>query len=461
MKHVPTKSIALRVNQIFWLPRRNVRKDYGDLNSTQQALVDAGGWHANYPVAAEEPTKAEIEEGTQAIQALIASVNEAISKKPQDTFLKAKAECLEYAYGKKIDLKSVGVTGNRRGACLFDAQAQLLIEARTDSPSFKVEELNWEVPTFQPIAGRYTDDEREEIQTFENATKDKGAKAMTDSELLNVTYTLVSKFGRNQSAIRSLFKATLGLRLYFACRVTLFQKILEWSGMTFMERLTAPKFKTTKDEENNVVSKEWLDFKAFTQEAFQGPKQTDHPMYKYGMGLMTGVDAKFNKANEERERSEKALLKRPKKTDIVSWINYWSGVGKASQPTMKRGEVQNFSGHHACAVVRSAMLAVDKNNVTHIADAEERAAGLNAVYLCKPQVYSHLDSGFALFKKLDMDTQVELAKRFSEDCVEAFDAAVASGAIIQKDDNEAVPEEEVEEAPAEKPKPKKKSKAKA
>lgn len=457
---------ANRYFQIGWLPRLNVRREYGnerEMRETRDNLSTGIGWDSQYPAIAEPATDEEVAEILKFRETVYNDLKQRLNEKdlpsvqiPEDgknvsidgrDYLMAKIAVFEHWYldpkGSKLRTPLMtGTTGNRRGSCILDAGTVQLILARRKSGDMKLQPSAAEGQVTEHISiivpdtanNRFPDVAvRKQAQIRENETKTSGFKRMTDAERLEAVLDLVENHGKSQSDVRnSGYGAVLGLRLYFACVIDVYCRqqaastsgaVREaWKGIHFLTRLMAPQYKDDKDREAGRVNSEWLDFAKFQQRAFQGDDKIA------AMGLMCEITSKFDKENKRRTSLKVPLspLDRPTPESVKEWIAKAVMGADRQNPQLPRQQIQALSDTNPNPFVKDAMKAVDKNNVDLLHVARDRAQVCQYVYGASAAVHERLLLAVSGLQDLDEDTQLTLLQQFGEEVNDAVEVAEAN-----------------------------------
>ena len=471
MSSVSIESIAYKpwpkaksYSDIGWLPRLNVRREYGnerEMRETRDNLATPIGWDLTVSAVAEVAIDEEVKEilanRAKAYEDLKALLNEKELPSvqiPEDgknvaidgrDYLMAKIAVFEYFYlDKKSNWKSVsmvGTTGNRRGSCLLDAGTVQLILARRKSGDMKLQPSAETVTDHISICVPDTSNHRfpdvavrKQAQIRENETKTSGFKRMTDAERLEAVLDLVENHGKNQADIRnSGYGSVLGLRLYFACVVDIFCRQMAgstkgaerklWEGINFLGRLMAPQFLSDEDRAAAKVNPMWLDFSKFQQKSFQGDNEN------LAMGLMCEVSSKFDKENKRRSslKTPMSPLERPTAEVIQAWVqkNMFGGPPR-QKPQLKRDAIVNLSERHPNPFIKDAMKAVDGADEAFLNVAKARAVVAQYAYQASDDLYSRLEMCVVGLRDLDEDTQLTLLQGFLEQVESAVELAEAN-----------------------------------
>jgi len=449
---------------VGWLPRLNVRRDYGterEMREARDMLVPLG-WDAQYPAIAEIATEAEIVELIEKRKKDHEFLKSVIDEKDLPSvpiveggknvnidgreYMLAKLAMFEYLYlnksGSYIKPMAIGTTGNRRGSVLLDSSTVQLIIARRNhndnklQPSDVEESITTQIAILVPDtpSKRFPDVAvRKQAQLRENETKTTGFKKMTDTERLEATLDLVENHGKSQSDIRnSGYGATLGLRLYFACVIDVYcrskvndhtltkEERKEWSDVRLGERLMAPQFLTDEDRQKSKSNPNWIDFAKFQQKAFQGDKENTP------MGNMCETESKFEKENRRREslKTPQSPLVRPSAEMVQSWMSTIVEEGTARvAPQLKREAISNLSERAKNPFIKDAMKAVDKNDESFLAMANARAGVAMYLYGISQAGYEQMAIACAALADLSDEEQLAHWTKFVESVMVAVTVA--------------------------------------
>jgi hypothetical protein len=475
---------------VGWLPELNVRKQYDkgdgtDDRKTRDMLATQLGWDPQYPIIGEVASEEELEKHLARREAAHAEYkrlcnddklsddekelrdaavtiprNGSTYKVKGRDWAEARLASYEWLYCTKSGGYRrpivTGTTGNRRGSQVVDAVAVQLINARLDegNPKLQPHEVEDRLTCHISVIVPDTEDHRfpdvavrMQAQIRENTTKTAGFKPMEESEHLEAVLDLVENFGKSQSDIRnSGYGATYGLRLYFTAVIDNYCRIQAsdhskpkeerkaWKAIRLLDRFIAPPF---TDKEGKVPNDFQLDFKQFSQKAFQGG---DEAAGYLPMGLMCETDSKFDRENRRRAglAKPKPVMNRPTPQVVSDWIALITEKGApAPKPVMKRDKIKDYASKHTNPFVRLAMKAVDKADEGIVAPLSKKADVCNYVFGTSDDVYAKLAEVTGLLDEIDDEAVVI---HILEQVIASASEAVAASA----EGNDAPVEEAVE-----------------
>jgi len=437
------------IGNVHHIRALNYRKDYGtenDKKKIRDALSRYGGWDPAYPMNGEVATEKQIaiavaeREATHTFlenAATIDGEHKELYKEMLRIFTAPAAGFMDKD-GNILPPQDIGITGNRRASEYLYAMALVLLDK--DRTHGKIEELHLNVPVLVPInlpGNRFDENDnlqqmlRREVQIRENSTKTDGFKEPSDAEKLHSVMDLVKR-GAIQNDVRKHYGAVLGLRLYFACIIALYEinkkfnldLFARWTAAPFLDqegKETYEKSYTTgqgqtKETFPNKQNPRWLNFAEFNQAAFQGldGKETLPDLKKYPMGRMCDTDKDVESVNKARAAKKEPDFARPNKWLLEQWLDEVTQGKTAKVAAMKEDAAKRWASRLGANAVKMVVNAIYGNDASLVDDLEAHADGLNAILAVTNPAYAFLGSALDKLSNLGPEYQLKCAQAFSQ-----------------------------------------------
>jgi hypothetical protein len=444
----PKKGADYVIGHVHHIRALNYRKDYGtenDKKKIRDALSRYGGWDPAYPMNGEVATEKQIAQALAEREATLTFLENAATidgdtKELYEAMLRIFRAPEAGFMDKDGNIQppvDIGITGNRRASeYLYSMALVLLDHERTQG---KIENLHLQVPVLIPInlpGHRFDDTDhqqmlRREVQIRENSTKTDGFKEPTDAEKLHSVMDLVKR-GAIQNDVRKHYGAVLGLRLYFACVIALYEinkkfnlgLFTRWTAAPFLDqegKETYEKSYTTgqgqtKETFPNKQNPNWLNFAEFNQAAFQGldGKDTLPDLKKYPMGRMCDSDKDVESVNKARVAKNEGEFQRPNKWLMEQWLDEVTQGKTAKVTAMKEDAAKRWASRLSANAIKMVVNAIYGNDASLVDDLEKHADGLNALLALSMPAYTVMGPSLDKHSNLSPRFQLLVAKAYAQ-----------------------------------------------